>query len=545
MIKFDYTTSVGGKTKICTREDFEKITLSANVAELVRVVRAAKDAETAAEYKRRLPAFCFMAHFPKGRRLAKDAVPSGLVMLDIDHIEKPREYFSEEQLAKAKELGLVLLHVTPSGKGLRLVFHTGVVDDIAKAQLSLATSLGIKEYDTVTKDLSRLSFAVPADDILFNTLFDIPDDAAGAPPVANVEKIVDDAEAANRTFPDDYHGVKYTDIIAQMLVAMGYPEVPAVGERNIALYKLVRELRYICDFNKSFVLQVLPDWGLSKNEVEQTVTSAIASARAATIPANLQRTIARLQIATDDTADEPEASAEKIPELPEPLRAMLRPIPEDYHGAALVSLLPIIGTLATRVRFRYLDGKEQSLSFLTCLRADQASGKSFTRELVTMLLAPIQEADNVARKQERDWMEKKRRAKNAKEQPKDPEVVIRIVPPTVSNAMLFKRLDRAKGLHLFSFAEEIDTMTKGRKAGAWSQKDDLLRQAFDNSLGGQDYMSENSWSALLPIYYNLLMCGTPSAVARFFSDVEGGLVSRVCFAQFPDMRGAPMPHFDS
>lgn len=97
------------------------------------------------------------------------------------------------------------------------------------------------------------------------------------------------------------------------------------------------------------------------------------------------------------------------------------------------------------------------------------------------------------------------------------------------------------GEHCFSFVEEIDTLTKGQKAGAWCQKDDLLRQAFDNSIGGQDYLSETSWSAMVEIYYNLLMCGTPSAVKRFFSDVENGLVSRVCFAQLPDMLGAPIP----
>ena len=86
-------------------------------------------------------------------------------------------------------------------------------------------------------------------------------------------------------------------------------------------------------------------------------------------------------------------------------------------------------------------------------------------------------------------MEEKRARKNSKQQPEDPRAKIRIVPGTVSNAMLFKRLDCAEGEHLFTYAEEIDTLSKGRKSGAWSQKDDIMRQAFDNSICGQDYMS--------------------------------------------------------
>ena len=39
------------------------------------------------ELKRRLPAFCFHAHFKNGRRLNAEAKASGLSILDIDHIK--------------------------------------------------------------------------------------------------------------------------------------------------------------------------------------------------------------------------------------------------------------------------------------------------------------------------------------------------------------------------------------------------------------------------------------------------------------------------
>ena len=118
-----------------------------------------------------------------------------------------------------------------------------------------------------------------------------------------------------------------------------------------------------------------------------------------------------------------------------------------------------------------------------------------------------------------------------------------LVPASISIAQLLKRLDYADGKHLFTFCEEIDTLTKSNRSGAWSQKSDIYRNAFDNAEYGQDYISENSYSANLPVYYNLLILGTPRATQRFFKDPEDGLCSRVLFITLPDQFGAKMPIF--
>jgi hypothetical protein len=105
---------------------------------------------------------------------------------------------------------------------------------------------------------------------------------------------------------------------------------------------------------------------------------------------------------------------------------------------------------------------------------------------------------------------------------------------------LLMRLNAAHGLHLFAMAEEIDTVTKAFKSG-FSNYSDLLRVAFDNGPYGQDYASENSFSGIVNVYYNVLFSGTPKAMRRFYPDVEDGLVSRVCFVTLPDQFGKPMP----
>ncbi len=102
------------------------------------------------------------------------------------------------------------------------------------------------------------------------------------------------------------------------------------------------------------------------------------------------------------------------------------------------------------------------------------------------------------------------------------------------------RLHSAQGLHLFAVAPEIDTVYKAFKNG-FSSYSDLLRMGFDNDVYGQDYASENSFSGMVPVMYNVLFSGTPKAMRRFYPDVEDGLVSRVCFVTLPDQFGKKMP----
>jgi hypothetical protein len=102
----------------------------------------------------------------------------------------------------------------------------------------------------------------------------------------------------------------------------------------------------------------------------------------------------------------------------------------------------------------------------------------------------------------------------------------------------------ANGKHLIGIGEEMDTLVKGEKAGAWSQKSDIYRLAFDNAEYGQAYMSEQSFNAHIHVYYNLLLTGTPNSMGRFFKDLENGLATRVCFAQLPDTSFMEIPVFE-
>ena len=600
---FDIVNKFNGKPLLCTRELMQQTMQSAavvetcqaiaklvktKISEVERQIAATSEPgeladlersekalwEEVARLKKRLPAFCFQAHYTDGRRRNKSAQKSGLCMFDIDDLQDARATY-EESADRMQALGVALVHITPSTRGLRYVFRTPEGMNIAKAQQWFAEQLGVKQFDSCTKDLARISFAVPEDYVLLKdeqVLFGENQEEAKksqmsekslVSSVTSVHSVHSDEGTQTDVSSDEpnFKGIPFTLIIDRLLLAMGVDGNPVEGERNTTLYNLVRQLRYICDFSQTRLMQVVPRWGLSEEEVAQTVQSALATVRRANLPPHLNQTLHLLmaqqyaiqgtETKGDVNADgvassltSPSMKAKFIPQhLPRLLELLTKSYPQEYRAAILMSALPILGTLATRARAVYFDGAEHSPSFLTCIVAPQASGKSCTRKLVDLLLGRLQNQDNGEREKERRWMDEKKARKNSKQQPEDPRARIRIVPATISNAMLFKRLDCSEGEHLFTYAEEIDTLSKGRKSGMWSQKDDIMRQAFDNSICGQDYMSDNSWSAMVKVFYNTLTCGTPVAVRRYYNDVEGGLVSRVCFSQLPDMLGASMPVF--
>jgi hypothetical protein len=277
--------------------------------------------------------------------------------------------------------------------------------------------------------------------------------------------------------------------------------------------------------------------------------SSVNRPRKGDMPELLQRAITSAQLANSE-AEKQTSSLEGrnevgLPPLPRVLELICRRLPESFRPAMVIAALPILGALATRVRFQYLDKQEHSFSFMSCITAPAATGKSFIRKPVNLLLTPIDRQDELERKREEEYKEALRAAKNSKMQPTNPRACPRNNGINVSIAKLLQLLAYSDGKHLIGIGEEIDTLVKSERAGVWSQKSDIYRLGFDNAKYGQNYMSDNSFSANVPVFYNLLLTGTPGGMYRFFKDVEDGLVTRFCFAQLPDMFGSDIPAFEN
>ena len=167
--------------QVCTPELFHKAIQSKVVKDVCAQIEDAlesrrrgemskEDFETLkSQLKKRLPILTPHATFKDGRRTNKSAIPSGLSIYDKDHITNPRGWWEEKKksLDKAVLDLIVLIHVTPSGEGLRLVFVIPDGMSLAEAQKWMSEKLEDEEYDVCVKDLARPSFIVPQDYILF------------------------------------------------------------------------------------------------------------------------------------------------------------------------------------------------------------------------------------------------------------------------------------------------------------------------------------------------------------------------------------------
>ena len=557
---FQYQEGVSkGAPKLCTTTIWNSLIDSPEVKSICSRIAAldtqAKDYNDRKQaLKKRLPIIIpHAASFKNSKRVSADAVPSGLAMLDVDHVENPQEWFASIDKQLLSDNKIYLVAITASGKGLRIIGERQKREAIEAAQMRFAQALGIAEYDAVTKDLARASYVVPRDYILWiyeaglfaeDDRSDLRQQLALPPHQPEEQKQVVISGLS-------YRGIPYEDLVQQLLLATGNCDGAVQGERNTVFFTLANYMRYICDFNADLLFQVLPDFGLSEQERRQVISSAIGRPRKSQMPMVMEGVIAvcerELEYAKSPEEVEKKAqnksTALPLPELPRLLKLVCRRLPADYRPAMVIASLPILGTLATRIRFEYLDRQEQSLSFFSCVTAPAASGKSFIRKPIDLLLTPINEQDAIEREKEQAYKERLRASKNSKNQPEDPHACPRNNGIAISIAKLLQLLTYAEGKHLIGIGEEMDTLVKSERAGVWSQKSDIYRLAFDNAEYGQAYMSDASFNAHIKVYYNLLLTGTPNSLKRFFKDLENGLATRVCFAQLPDTSFTEIPVF--
>jgi hypothetical protein len=101
------------------------------------------------------------------RRVLKGCHLNGLVMLDIDHVDNPMEVWEKLQKCEALMARVVLVHVTSSGHGIRIIFIADKqIGNLADNQISFAAVLGYTP-DQSCIDATRNSFAPKENEILF------------------------------------------------------------------------------------------------------------------------------------------------------------------------------------------------------------------------------------------------------------------------------------------------------------------------------------------------------------------------------------------
>ena len=329
-----------------------------------------------------------------------------------------------------------------------------------------------------------------------------------------------------------FNGIPYSVIISGLLSLFGFKDgVVPEGVRNTMLYKLTRQLRYICDFNPAHLRSVLPDWGLTQTEVEGTIASAVASTRGQDFPIELRKVLDDITKPDLSTSAKRQEYLERLNPLPKKMPWLFDYIYKRYgrNGrSALIAALPMLGTLLGRFESKYLDGRKHRPVFMVVICGHAGSGKGFLSDLQEWLLKPIIEDDERGRAELLAYKKESEKKRGAKQLPEKPEPCIRVLNATSSNGFMMERAQTSLGQPLCVITEEIDESARANKNGAWADKSDIYRKAFDGALWGQDYLI---YSGSVHIYVNLLFAGTYVSVRNYFNNVENGLMTRFFFTE--------------
>ena len=538
-----------------TRQEWEKLRRESWLAQMCARIEKGDD-----ELKHRLPVWTpHCAEFKDNHRAQADALkPLNRLMMDFD--EKGH---SDEILAKIKNHTEgqtlcvnkmeVLLIEESARRGTHVLVELPEGMDAETAQQLMKEATGF-EPDKQVKGVDRCIYMVPEDHTKFvsDRLFEVPDSdtptpasvASAVAPDAPAEK----AEAVENKFPQEFKGVPYTSIICEYWRRTGGE--PSEGERNKRLHQLAANLRAICDNNEEWLLEVMPNYKLSVQEMKSIIHSACKEPTKGSRLIDQIVSALEMGISSDEIEDAEAVAAEtgvkvNVKALPIGLKESLAGVPVTMHMPVLCGVMPIAAAYADQVQIEYCDGNLQHLGLMSIIRGEQASNKSVVKNAIDVWKRQFDEEDALARKREEEWKERKKGRKANEKAPEDPKVLIRMVPVTVSCSTLLKRFKNANGHCIYSFGEELDTLRKTNGAGSWSSKYDIYRLSFDQGEWGQDYNSDQAESGVVKVAYNWTMLGTNGAMRKCFKqdNIENGLSSRILVAEMPDSSFSKMPKF--
>ena len=603
----------------CYQKNFNNPTLPVDEAQFWALVRATRWNESIDKYrethdaalKRKLPAFIFQATFDeteskKGRLGAwrKQAATrlTGLVVMDIDHVEseelrmKSEEFAAADFSQRAKELGILLIYITPSGQGLKIVFKARTEwGNLIDNQHQMAKLLGV-EVDESCKDASRMSFICKESDILYldkelftyenkafaeryNALYQdghsqaTREDYSKEPrnqgkEIPEFPDSLDNKNSSERTFK----GIPYADIISAWWQHNGGE--PQEGERNVKLYQLAVSLRAICDNNRELLMEIMPRLGLDEQELRSIVESACKEPPKG-LSKNLQSILAMAdgrskmsEVAPQPSALTPQPSdidhllwawGEQIEEMMADYPILIdicKGLKRNQYPAALFVGGGLLMTLMTRCTYRYYHRPEElrRLNNSTLIIGDPASGKSFATRLFKLLAAPIVHADKAGKDAINAYREQMRTKGANKEKPKKPKVVVRVHPARTSNAQFIQDMVNAvetvdgqeMQLHMLTFDTELDNTMTVQKGGAWIDKQCLELKAFHNEEDGQAYSNNDSILQDFNVYWNFIYTGTPLALKKKVNEQNfgTGLATRLTCIPLPSTKFKMMDRED-
>ena len=513
------------------------------------------------------------------------------VGMDIDFDPKAPDYEAkmaqvpELVMGKKEELGLLMLERS-ANKGFHIVFRRrpGLSQE---ENLKWASRLLGVEYDKGAKDITRVFFTPPTDRLLYldKDLFDngeaevteeLKQGGAEASQASDQGSQASEegsqaseegsqasgqasqtqqstAQASQAAAGEAYLGIPYALIIDKWWAMYNDGHTPVKSNRNTLTFELAVNLRHICGFDRGLLNRIIPCYdGFSEQEKLACIDSALAEKRTQ-MPKRLKDLLLAVRQESMETGgkemsgdelDEALAQDSKfyynaLPRMPQGVKESIDAVGPALAMPALTAICPAIGMLATAVRVD-IHGKMSGLNLIAYIAGDFASGKGSIDPVVNAWTKEVRAMDKMYQLQEEEWRQKKRAAKNKKEQPEEPKLPVRCLTLNNTVANLAERLANTGGKHAFSFTPEADTVAQKWRS-AMSDFSVMLRQAYDGTSYEREARSAEAVNVHIDrLLWNVVMCGTPDALYRVVSNYTDGFQSRIALARTPDNTYTPL-----
>ena len=495
------------------------------------------------------------------------------VGMDIDFDPKAPDYEAkmarvpELVMGKKEELGLLMLERS-ANKGYHIVFRRrpGLSQE---DNLKWASGLLGVEYDKGAKDITRVFFTPPTDRLLYldKELFDNSEaevteglkqggaeasQASGQGSQAQ-QSSAQASQAAQSSVQAAYLGIPYALIIDKWWAMYNDGQTPVKSNRNTLIFELAVNLRHICGFDRNVMDRVIPCYdGFPEAEKLACIDNALAEKRTQ-MPKRLKDLLLAVRQESMETGGKEmsgdeldEALAQDsmfyynaLPRMPQGVKDSIDAVGPALAMPALTAICPAIGMLATAVRVD-IHGKMSGLNLIAYIAGDFASGKGSIDPVVNAWTKEVRAMDKMYQLQEEEWRQKKRAAKNKKEQPEEPKLPVRCLTLNNTVANLAERLANTDGKHAFSFTPEADTVAQKWRS-AMSDFSVMLRQAYDGTSYEREARSAEAVNVHIDrLLWNVVMCGTPDALYRVVSNYTDGFQSRIALARTPDNTYTPL-----
>ena len=522
---------------------------------------------------------------------------------DVDcYDEQQSSAYKQLILSKKDEIGLMMLERSASG-GWHLVCRRERGKTILENQVRVATILQI-EMDTSAHDLQRVVFSTSGseedlpylDDALFEEPLSVEESAAEYQALSERERngeedLPADAKRANKhyrpwedlthgdwnssvdipdvtvvpvpsvrsepqTYPSDYHGIPFTDILKRYWEVNNKGFEPTEGDRDTLTFQLASDLRHICGKNADWLDQVIPCYdNFPIEEKRQKIRNALSS-KFESMPQRLKVVLDSLEREKSHEVeshkrDRPLCETEMPPEmpetLPEPIALLVSRTPDIYKAAVAHAVFPSLAVHLWKVYFRYIDNKRHEATLMNCLMAGTGAGKDCISDPIDHIMADIRRRDAENMRREKEWKnEVNAKGANKDKKPRPEGLVIQEIDADMTNPAFVMRTAEAEDHFLYVKLNEIDQFDALKGNGRTGSQFQIMCLAFDpNNRYGQTRIGTQSITERVQIRFNWNAATTIQKGQRYFQRVlTDGPVSRINFCTIPEREiGAEIPRY--